>query len=59
MLIKIGKPIHLGYPPEKAEDKKLRLHLTREIQYEIQSELNFLLSRRKSPLAGWDLQSLQ
>jgi 1-acyl-sn-glycerol-3-phosphate acyltransferase len=58
MLIKIGKPIHLNYPADKAEDRKLRLRLTREIQYEIQKELNLLLSKRKSPFAGWDVESL-
>src|SRR6185369_4991676 len=58
MLIKIGKPIHLNYPPEMAHDRKLRLRLTREIQYNIQSELNHFLKIRKSPLAGWAAEDL-
>jgi hypothetical protein len=41
-----------------ADDKTLRLHLIREIQFGIQRELNHLLSKRKSALAGWDLESL-
>ena len=55
-LINIGKPIHLDYPPEKASDKKLRMRLAREIQYDIQRELNSLLRERKSPFAGWENQ---
>lgn len=53
LLIKFGKPIYLNYPPERAGDKQLRLRLAREIQYEIQRELNSLLRQRKSPFAGW------
>jgi len=59
MLIKIGKPIYLSYPPEKGPDRQLRLRLAREIQFQIQKELNALLLHRKSPLAGWDIESLQ
>ena len=58
MLIKIGKPIHLNYPPEMAKDRKLRLRLAREVQHEIQEELDHFLSIRKSPLAGWSVESL-
>lgn len=58
MLIKIGKPIYLNYPAEEVSNKRLRLRVTREIQFQIQKELNTLLSQRKSPLAGWDLESL-
>lgn len=56
MLIKIGKPIHLDYPPEKAHDHKLRMHISRQIQYDIQREINHLLRLRKSPFTGWDLR---
>ena len=49
--IKIGKPIYLNYPPEKASDKKLRLKICREIQYGIQHDMNSLLRERKSPFA--------
>lgn len=52
-LIKIGKPIYLDYPPGKATDKKLRLQIARNLQYDIQRDLNSLLKERKSPFAGW------
>ncbi|MBZ0184772.1 MAG: acyltransferase family protein, partial [Candidatus Obscuribacterales bacterium] len=47
-MINIHKPIHLDYPPEKAKDKKLVLKIAREIEYQIQKDLNDLLRRRKS-----------
>ena len=53
LLIKIGKPIHLDYPPERATDKKLLIRVAREIQYDIQRELNSLLRERRSPFSGW------
>lgn len=53
-LVNIQKPINLGYPPEKAKDKKLCLKIAREIQYDIQRELNRLLRVRKSVFTGWD-----
>ena len=59
MLIKIHKPIHLHYPPERCDDHQLRRKMARQVQYEVQSELNFLLSHRKSALAGWDIESLK
>ncbi len=52
-LIKIGKPIHLDYPPEKAKDRKLRLQIARDFQYEIQRDVNELLRQRKSPFVDW------
>jgi len=52
-LIKIGKPIHLNYPPGKATDRKLRLQIARDIQYDIQREVNSLLRQRKSPFVDW------
>jgi 1-acyl-sn-glycerol-3-phosphate acyltransferase len=52
--ILIGKPIHLNYPPEKATDRKLALKIARELQYDIQRDLNQLLRERKSPFTGWD-----
>jgi len=55
-LINIHKPIDLGYPPEKASDRKLVLTLAREIQYGIQRDLNELLRERKSIFTGWDDQ---
>lgn len=51
--IKIGKPIYLNYPKERASDRALRLRLAREIQYDIQREINSLLRARKSPFSGW------
>jgi 1-acyl-sn-glycerol-3-phosphate acyltransferase len=58
MLIKICKPIQLDYPPERFTDKKLRLRITREIQEQVQNEISLILSKRKSPLAGWDNEAL-
>ena len=53
-LMNIHKPIDLGYPPEKAHDRKLVLKIAREIQYQIQRDLNALLRERKSVFTGWD-----
>lgn len=55
-LILIQKPIELGYPPEKANDRKLTLRIAREIQYDIQRDLNKLLRERKSLFTGWDAE---
>lgn len=59
MLIKVGKPIYLNYSPEQARDKKLRMRIARDIQYEIQRELNFLLRNRKSLFAEWDIDKVR
>lgn len=53
-MMKIHEPIKLDYPPEKASDRKLTLRIARDIQYQIQKDLNELLRERKSPFAGWD-----
>ncbi len=53
-MINIHKPINLGYPAEKANDRKLVMKLTREVQYQIQRDLNKLLRERRSTLTGWD-----
>lgn len=55
-LINVHKPIDLGYPPEKARDRKLVLSIAREIQHLIQKDLNVLLRRRRSVFTGWDEQ---
>lgn len=52
--INIHKPIHLDYPKEKAKDRKLVLKIAREIQHQIQKDLNDLLRARKSVFTGWD-----
>ncbi len=52
-LIKIGKPIYLDYPKERAADRRLRLQIARDFQYEIQKEVNGLLKQRKSPFVDW------
>ena len=54
MLIKIGKPITLPYPPQEANNRKLRLHIAREFQYQIQRDINMILSKRKSVFGGWE-----
>jgi 1-acyl-sn-glycerol-3-phosphate acyltransferase len=53
-MINVGKPIHLPYPPDKAKDKKLCLKIAREIQFDIQRELNDQLRERKSAFTGWE-----
>jgi len=53
-LINIHKPIKLDYPPEKADDRRLCLRIAREIQYDIQRDLNRMLRERKSMFTGWD-----
>lgn len=53
-LMNIHKPIDLGYPPEKSHDRKLVLRIAREIQYDIQRNMNALLRERKSVFTGWD-----
>ncbi len=53
-MINIHKPIDLGYPPEKAGDRKLVLRIAREIQYDIQRDINRLLRERRSVFTGWD-----
>lgn len=53
-MLNIHKPIDLGYPPEKANDRKLVARIAREIQYDIQRDLNRLLRERKSIFTGWD-----
>lgn len=52
-LVKIHKPIDLGYPPEKASDRRLVHRICKEIQYDIQRDLNQLLRQRKSLFTGW------
>lgn len=53
-LIKVSKPIDLGYPAEKSTDRKLALKIARELQYDIQRQLNQLLRERKSLFTEWD-----
>ena len=53
-LINIHKPIDLGLPPEKSTDRKLVLRIAREIQYDLQRDLNALLRERKNMFTGWD-----
>jgi 1-acyl-sn-glycerol-3-phosphate acyltransferase len=52
--MRIHKPIELGYPPEKATDRKLCSRIAKEIQYQIQRDLNQMLRERKSAFTGWD-----
>jgi len=53
-LVNVHKPIDLGYPAEKATDRKLVRRLAREIQYDIQRDLNRLFKERKSLFTGWE-----
>lgn len=59
MLIKIGKPIYLDFPAEKAHDHSLRIKLSHEIQYQIQREINEALSLRHTPFTGWSDKALE
>jgi hypothetical protein len=59
MLIVVGKPIYFDYPPERVSDKHLRLRLTKEVQYNIQRQLNFFLRHRQTAFTGWDDQWLK
>jgi 1-acyl-sn-glycerol-3-phosphate acyltransferase len=52
-LIKIGKPVYLECSGDFA-DRRSRLELAKSFQYNIQRQLNLLLSKRKSPFVGWD-----
>lgn len=52
--INVHKPIKLDYPPEKASDKKLVREIAKDIQYEIQRDLNDILEKRKTLFTGWD-----
>ncbi len=53
-LINVHKPIHLDYQPEKANDRKLVRTIAKEIQYQIQRDLNELFGKRKTLFTGWD-----
>jgi 1-acyl-sn-glycerol-3-phosphate acyltransferase len=53
-LINVHKPVKLEYPPERANDRKLVRSIAREIQYQIQRDLNDLFGRRKTLFTGWD-----
>ncbi len=53
-LINVHKPIDLGYPPEKAGDRKLVRKIAKEVQYQIQRDLNDLFGKRKTLFTGWD-----
>lgn len=57
-MIHVHKPIKLDYPPEKASDRKLVLKLAREIQYEIQDDLNKMLRRRRFFFTGGAAEKL-
>ncbi len=52
----IHKPIKLDYPPEKAYDRKLVREIAKDIQYDIQRDLNDLFEKRKALFTGWDGQ---
>ncbi|MBX9691471.1 MAG: acyltransferase family protein [Cyanobacteria bacterium] len=59
MLICIGKPFNLDYPPEKADDHEFIEGIAKRIQRDIQMELNDLLKIRKSPFSKWDVEKVQ
>lgn len=53
-LINVHKPLLIDYPPEKAHDRKLVRNIAKEIQYQIQRDLNELFGKRKTLFTGWD-----
>jgi|AGTN01.2.fsa_nt_gi 1-acyl-sn-glycerol-3-phosphate acyltransferase len=59
MLICVGKPFDLGYPPEKAEDHEFIEGIAKRIQKDIQMELNDLLKMRRSPFKKWDKDAVE
>jgi len=59
MLIVIGKPVYLNCSPDQMNDHVLRLEVAKRLQHSIQRQLNFFLSHRRSPIAGWDLDWLR
>lgn len=59
MLICVGKPFDLGYPPEKADDHEFIEGVAKRIQKDIQKELNDLLQIRRSPFKKWDYDAVK
>lgn len=59
MLICVGKPFELGYPPEKAEDHEFIEGISKRVQKDIQMELNDLLKIRRSPFKKWDIDAVR
>lgn len=53
-LMNIHKPIKLDYPPEKATDRKLVREIAKDIQFQIQRDLNELFEKRKTLFTGWE-----
>jgi len=53
--IHIHKPIKLDYPKEAANDRKLVLKLAREVQYQIQNEVNEMLASRQSLFSSGEI----
>lgn len=53
-MINVHKPIDLGYPAERATDRKLVRKIAKEVQYQIQRDLNDLFDKRKTLFTGWD-----
>ncbi len=58
-LIKIGKPIYLNHQPEDIVDKQLVCEIVHDIRKSIQREIDYLLSKRKGPFTGWDMDALR
>lgn len=59
MLICVGKPFELDYPPEKAEDHEFIEGIAKRIQRDIQNEINDLLKIRRSPFKKWDIDEVR
>ncbi len=53
MLICVGKPFKLEFPPEKAEDHDFVTEIANELQRQTQDKLDDLLELRTSPLRKW------
>lgn len=58
MLICVGKPFTLDFPPEKAEDHDFVTEIANELRSQTQEKLNGLLELRKSPFRKWNRENV-
>lgn len=59
MLICVGKPFKLDFPPEKAEDHDFATEIANELRRQSQEKLNGLLELRGSPFSKWNTEKVQ
>lgn len=56
--IRFGQPIYLDYSPDRSFDTGLVTRLAEEVRQQIQQELDSILKKRKSIMAGWNEEDL-